>query len=83
MCGMLGMKLVMEESAVEEFFLDGDHVRFSFSPACSEIRPLFVIPQLEKMDAFFAPSGPKCLLFYYEEHRTNNPDGKRTFRPST
>ena len=51
--------------------------------ACSEIRPLFVISQLEKMDAFFAPSGPKCLLFYYEEHRTNNPDGKHTFRPAT
>ena len=28
LCSMLGMKLAMEESEVEEFFIDGDQVRF-------------------------------------------------------
>ena len=72
------MKLAMEESEVEQFFLDGDQVCFNCTHHIRRVRstPTFICHlQLKKIDTFFAPSGRKCLLFYYEEHVTTNSDG--------
>lgn len=74
--GAIATKLDMEDSAVEEFMLEGAQV------SCSVQAPHLIIIyfiQIQEMDNFFAANGPKGLIFYYEEIPQTSADGMLNF----
>ena len=70
----IAAKLGTDEQAVEELVLDGVQVSQFRSSVIQSVQLLLTTLQLDAIETFFSATGPKSLIFYYEE--TAGKDGE-------